>query len=215
MATTLTFDSLIADLESYLERGTSNDSTVENELPRIINRTEREIARRLKILGLLTPLTDTMTAGVSVYTKPDRWRETTSMRFGGGIGLNTSAPLFPRSYEYLRMYWPDATARDVPEFYADYDYSHWLISPTPDQNYPWEVMAYMIPPMLDLTNQQNWVAIYAPDVLLNGCLKNCESMLKDDPRIPVWTAAFESGLNELNGEDLQRIIDRSTSRQEA
>ena len=48
-------------------------------------------------------------------------------------------PVLLRKYEYLREYWPSPTATGTPVFYADYDYTNWLIAPTPDVAYAFEV----------------------------------------------------------------------------
>lgn len=213
MPQVLTFDSLITDLQQYLERGTSVDTTVFEQLPRLINLAERDIARSLKILGFINVVTSTMGVGQSVYQKPDRWRETVSFNFGVGDS-QTRTPLFPRAYEYVREYWPDEEQTAQPEFYADYDYANWVIAPTPNAAYPFEVLYYQLPPLLDATNQTNWLTDYAPNVLLHGALLKCVSFLGSDDRIPVWQQIYDRDLALLDTEDLQRIIDRTTSRQE-
>lgn len=213
MPQVLTFDSLLTDLRQYLERGTAVDPTVFDQLPRLINLAERDIARSIKILGFINVVTNTMGVGQSVYQKPDRWRETVSINFGVGTS-QTRTRLFPRTYEYLREYWPDEEQTAQPEFYADYNYEHWLFAPTPDVAYPFEVMYYELPPLLDSTNQTNWLTDFAPNALLHGALLKCTSFLGSDDRIPVWQQIYDRDLAVLDGEDLQRIIDRTTSRQE-
>ncbi|HUW45327.1 MAG TPA: hypothetical protein VMW50_05960 [Dehalococcoidia bacterium] len=214
MATAMTFTSLLVDLRQYLERGTVVDTTVFEQLPRLINLAERDIARSIKIQGFINVVTSVMAAGTSVYAKPDRWRETISINFGVGVA-QVRTPVFPRSYEYCRMYAPDSAIQDVPQFYADYNYSNWLIAPTPDAAYPFEVLYYELPALLDAVNQTNWLTDYAPNALLHGCLLQCVRFLKADERIPVWQQNYTEDLQKLDGEDLQKIIDRTTTRQEA
>ncbi len=215
MPTALTFDSLLVDLRQYLERGTSVDTTVFEQLPRLINLAERDIARTLKIQGFINVVTSTMAAGTSVYAKPDRWRDTVSIAFGIGTANNERVPLFPRSYEYCRLFSPDSTVEAQPEFYADYNYENWLFVPTPDFAYPYEVIFYQLLPLLDESNQTNWLTDHAPNVLLHGSLLQATRFLKNDARIPVWQQNYDTDLQKLNGEDLQKIIDRTSSRQEA
>jgi len=215
MPTAMTFTSLQEDLREYLERGTAVDETVFNQLPRLINLAERDIARSLKIQGFINVVTSVMAAGTSVYAKPDRWRDTISINFGIGASSNQRTFLFPRSYEYLRQFHPDSTVRDQPEFYADYDYDNWLFAPTPDMIYPYEVLYYELPPLLDMANQTNWLTDHAPNALLHGCLLQSTRFLKNDERIPVWQQNYTEDLQKLNGEDLQKIIDRTSTRQEA
>jgi len=217
MATTMTFTTLQQDVRRYLERGTTyaSDPVVFEQIPRLINLAERRIARELKIQGFINIVSGTLQAGVAVYDKPDRWRDTVSINIGTGANNNTRKVLFSRAYEYMLNYWPDRTATAQPIFYSDYDYSHWLISPTPDAAYPFEVLYYELPPLLDDAVQTNWLSEYAPQLLLYGTLLEATPFLKNDERIPVWQNMYDRAAAMLNGEDLAKILDRSAVRKEA
>lgn len=217
MATTMTFTTLQEDVRRYLERGSTfaSDPIVHEQIPRLINLAERRIARELKIQGFINVVTGTLQTGVSVYAKPDRWRDTVSINIGTGAQNNTRKMLFTRAYEYLLRYWPDRTATSQPLFYADYDYTHWLYAPTPDADYPFEILYYELPPLLDDAVQTNWLTEYAPQLLLYGTLLEATPFLKNDERIPVWQSMYDRSAAMLNGEDLAKILDRSSVRKEA
>jgi len=217
MATTMTFTTLQQDVRRYLERGTSYaaDPVVFEQIPRLINLAERRIARELKIQGFINVVTGTLQSGVSVYPKPDRWRDTVSINIGTGNQSNTRKVLFTRAYEYLLSYWPDRTQTEQPIFYSDYDYTHWLIAPTPDADYPFEILYYELPPLLDDTIQTNWLTEYAPQLLLYGTLLEATPFLKNDERMPVWQGMYDRAAAMLNGEDLAKVLDRSSVRKEA
>lgn len=217
MAETLTFASLQTDLQTYLERGPSlaSDPEVFAQIPRLINLAERRISRELKVQGFIEAVTTTLTIGQSVYDKPDRWRDTISINIGTGTSNNTRTPLFTRGYEYLRACWPDESQTDTPEFYGDYDAQHWLIAPTPDAAYPMEVLYYAQPPLLDDSNQTNWLTDYAPQLLLYAALLEAEPFLKNDERIATWQSLYDRAAAMLNGEDLAKILDRNSRRTEA
>lgn len=216
MPAAMTFNSLITqDLPAYLERGFVNDTVVYQQLPSLINLAERDIATDLKILGFLNVVTGTMAAGTSVYDKPDRWRATADINFGVGdplLSLQERVPLFPHSYGYCRAYWPNSALRAQPEFYADYDYNHILIVPTPDQAYPFEWNYWQQPPLLDDVNQTNWLTDFAPSLLLYGTLVRSFPFLKDGPWKKEWQESYEAQKASVNTQDLQRIIDRTTIR---
>lgn len=216
MATTTTFTTLKEDIRRYLERGftLASDQLVYEQIPRLINLAERRIARELKVEGLINVLTGAMQPGLAVYPKPDRWRSTVSFNFGTGDQNSEYNQLFPRSYEYVRSYWPNRTETDVPLFYAEYDYNNWIVAPTPDQAYPFEVLVYQLLPLLDDTNQTNWLTDYAPQVLLYASLLEATPFLKNDERIPVWQQMYDRSAQALNGEDLSKILDRSARRTE-
>jgi hypothetical protein len=217
MATAMTFTTLKQDVQRYLERGNTlaSDPIVFEQIPRLINLAERRIARELKVEGFINVVTGTLSAGQSVYPKPDRWRDTVSINIGTGATLNNRKLLFSRVYEYLRSYWPNALETDTPLFYSDYDYSHWLLAPTPDAEYPFEILYYELPPLLDESVQTNWITEYAPQLLLYGTLVEATPFLKNDERIPVWQSMYDRAAAMLNGEDLAKILDRSAVRKEA
>lgn len=217
MATTTTFASLQTDLRRYLERGftMASDEIVYEQLPRLINLAERRIARELKVQGLINVVTSAFQPGLAVYPKPDRWRTTVSFNFGQGTNNSQYTQLWPRSYEYIRSYWPDREQTGVPVFYADYDYTNWIVSPTPDAAYPFEVLVYQLTPLLDDTNQSNWLTEYAPQLLLYASLLEATPFLKNDERIGVWQQMYDRAAQALNGEDLSKILDRSAKRTEA
>lgn len=214
MATITTFTSLKEDLQRYLERGTSyaSDPVVFEQIPRLINLAERRIARELKIEGFINVVSGTLVAGQAVLNKPDRWRDTVSINIGTGTNSDTRKFIFARGYEYLRSYWPDATQLAEPEFYGEYDYSHWLVVPTPDATYPFEILYYELPPLLDEETQTNWLTEYAPQLLLYAALVEATPFLKNDERIPVWQTMYDRAAAMLNGEDLSKILDRSANR---
>ena len=214
MPVAMTFTSLKADIRRYLERGQPADTSVYVQIPSLINLAERDIARKLKIQGFINVVVSTLQAGVSVYAKPDRWRRTISMEYGVAGG-NERAPLFARDYEYCRQYWSDSDLTATPEYYADYDYQHWLVVPTPVIDLPWQVMYYEQPPYLDESTQSNWLTEYAPQALLYGSLLQAEPFLKNDERIGTWQAMYGAAIGDLNVEDIKKILDRNVTRQEA
>jgi hypothetical protein len=217
MPQAMTFNSLKDDIRSYLERGASiaSDPLVFAQIPKLINFAERRISRDLKIQGFQTVLTTTLQSGLPVYPKPDRWRETISINIGTGVGSNKRKTLFVRSYEYVREYWPDQSEVAEPIFYTDYSYNNWLIAPTPDEDYPLEVLFYELPPLLDDDNQSNWLTAFAPNLLLYASLLEAEPYLKNDERIAVWQNMYAMAAQAINGEDLKKILDRSATRNEA
>lgn len=220
MPTTVNFTSLLNDMSVYLERGGSatTDTTVFNQLPRLINAAERKLCQDLKLLGQIETLVDNpagLQSSNPIVTKPDRWRQTISMVYGTGTNQNTRTPLFARSKEYCESYWPDQSVSDAnnpPRFYAEADYQHWLISPTPDQDYPLIVTAYFQPPLLDSTNQNNFWTEYTPNALLYGALVEATPFLKDDSRLTVWTGMWQQEMATLGAQDLQRVLDRAAVR---
>lgn len=202
VAAVMTYDSLVADISSYLER--TDQQTLE-KIPTFIMLAEQVIAAEIKFLGNLTVNQSNMVQGQAVIDKPARWHKTVSMNITvGGV----KQPVMLRKYEYLREYWPNPANTDVPKFYCDYDYTHWLVAPTPNSAYTFEVLYYERIQPLDSSNQTNWFTIYAPQALLYGSLLQAMPFLKNDERMPMWQAQYQNIMNVLKMEDVTRVADR-------
>ncbi len=210
MSYVMSYSTLLEDVRRYLERGftSETDPIVYEQLPRLVTLGERRIARDLKIQGFIRAVTTPMQIGVGAYRKPDRWRDTISMNIAG-------VQLFARSYEYCRNYWPNEATVSTPEFYADYDYNHWLIVPSPAATTPVEILYYEQPALLGEDSQTNWLTEYAPDLLTYAVLLEATPFLKNDERVATWQAMYDRAAQGVSGEDLKRILDRSANRSES
>lgn len=197
----LTYDSLVTAVEQYLER---NDPAVVNQIPTFITLCEYEIAQQIKTLGQQQVVNSTMTAGNAVIPKPARWRKTVS--FNVTAEDSTPSPVFLRKYEYLLNY-NTGGSQGLPLYYADYDYDHWLVSPTPDQAYPFQVLFYERLQPLDSTNQTNWITQNAPNAMLFGTLLQAMPFLKNDQR-QIFQQKYQEAMQVLKAEDQLRIGDR-------
>lgn len=202
MSSVMTYDSLVENIQSYLER---TDAATLEKIPLFIMLAEQVIASQIKFLGNLTVNTSTMTIGENIIPKPARWHKTVSMNI---TVAGKKYPVLLRKYEYLREYWPDAAQTSIPKFYADYDYTHWLVAPTPDQAYTFEVLYYERIQPLDATNQTNWFTTYAPQALLYGSLLQAMPFLRNDERMPLWQEQYTQIMQTLIAEDKLRIADR-------
>jgi hypothetical protein len=204
-ASVMTYDSLVENIQSYLER--SDTATLE-KIPLFIMLAEQIIASQIKFLGNMTVNTSTMVIGQSIIDKPARWHKTVSFNV---TVAGQRQPVLLRKYEYLREYNPDASVTGVPAYFGDYDYTHWLVAPTPDAAYEFEVLYYERIQPLDSSNQTNWFTIYAPQALLYGSLLQAMPFLKNDERMPMWQQNYDLIIQTLKAEDVQRIGDRQAT----
>lgn len=198
----MTYDSLVSDISSYLER---TDTATLDKIPTFVMLAEQVIASQIKFLGNLTVQESTMVLGENTIQKPARWHKTVSMNV---TVAGERKPLLLRKYEYLREYWPTPATTGEPKFYCDYDYDHWLVAATPDAAYEFEVLYYERVQPLDDANQTNWFTIHAPQAMLYGSLLQAMPFLKNDERMGMWQAQYDLIINTLRQEDMLRIADR-------
>jgi len=204
MATTsvMTYNTLVENIESYLER---TDTATIDKIPLFIMLAEQVIASQIKFLGNLTVNTSTMVASTAVIAKPARWHKSVSMNI---TVAGVRQPVLLRKYEYIRNYWPNSALTDTPLYYCDYDYTNWLVGPTPDAAYAFEVLYYERVQPLDSTNQTNWFTIYAPQAMLYGSLLQAMPFLKNDQRAAFFQQQYDNIIGTLTTEDKLRIADR-------
>jgi hypothetical protein len=207
MAAAMTYDSLVDDIQAYCER---NDAGFVAQIPRLIMLAETRIAAEVKGLGLLRAVTDDLVASQQDLAKPARWRETVSLQTSTAVGGDVRNMLLLRTYEFCRTFWPDPTQTDLPVYYADWDYQHWLLAPTPDLAYSYELVYHERPEPLDDTHQTNWTTEYAPQLLLYACLLEAQPFLKNTERAAVWMQAYAGQATAISAENRQRMVDRST-----
>ena len=202
VAAVMTYDSLVNDIQTYLER--TDDQTLE-KIPQFIMLAEQIIAAEIKFLGNLTVATSAMVASDNVIPKPARWRKTVSMNV---TVAGKRQPVLLRTYEYIREYWPDPAATSAPLYFCDYDYQHWLVGPTPTLAYSYEVLYYERVQPLDSSNQSSWFTQNAPQALLYGTLLQAMPFLKNDERMPMWQSNYDKIIEVLKTENVIRAADR-------
>jgi len=197
----LTYDSLTSSVLQYLER---SDAAVIEAIPTFITLCEFEIAQQIKTLGQQQVVDATMNVNNAIIPKPARWRKTVSFNVTGSSG--TPTPVYLRKYEYLLNYNIGGTT-GLPLYYADYDYDHWLVSPTPDADYPFQVLFYERLQPLSSTNQTNWLTQNAPNAMLYGTLLQAMPFLKNDQRT-IFQQKYQEAMTVLKAEDQLRVGDR-------
>lgn len=191
-----TYTALVADIISYAER---DDDPFLSQVPRFISLTENRLAAEFRGLGSEKYVTGTLNS--NTLAKPARWRETASFSI---LSNGERIYLQNRSYDYCRAYNPTNTT-GVPRFYADYEYEHYFISPTPAQGYSFELAYYERPVPLGEANQTNYFTQYCPQLLLYGALLEAQPFLKRPERIAEFQALFDRALQGLSQESTRRI----------
>ena len=205
-AQALTYDSLLSDIQSYAER---DDDPFVSQIPRLVMLAENRIASEIRGLGYIRVVSFALNSGTHTYQKPARWRETVSLSYAASGVLK---PIYPRQYQYARMYWPDLTQTGVPAYYADYDYEHFIIVPTPNAGYTAELMYHERPEPLSTDNQTNWTTQYAPQLLLYGTLLEAQPFLKRPERMQEFQTLFDRAAQAVLKENMGIISDASMRR---
>lgn len=211
MPTAMTYSSLVEDIKVYADR---TDDPFVNQIPRLIALAEFRIATEVHALGYRKFVTFDLTPGVSVYAKPSDWRESVNINIGTGSSSNNRKFLLYRGYEYCRRFWPNSDNRGEPRFYSDYDFSHILVTPTPDAVYPAEWAFHEKPLPLSPSNEQNWTTTYAPMLILYATLLEAQPFLMRPDIMSTWQGLYDRAVAAISQEEVRRKTDSSTIRKD-
>ena len=176
MSVIQTYDSLVLNIQQYMER---NDADFIAQIPNLIALAESSIAAELKTYMQLIVVETSLAQNQSVLNKPARWRKTVSMKVNG-------QPVQLRSQDYVAQYLSESSGGQ-PKYYSEYDFNNWNFAPAPDKAYPVEIIYYAEIQPLDASNQQNlWTAI-APQAMLYGALLQAQGYLKGNQSLKKQT----------------------------
>jgi len=203
MSVIQTYDSLVLNIQQYMER---DDPEFIAQIPNLIALTESSIAAELKTYMQLIVVETNLAQNQEILNKPARWRKTVSMKVNG-------KPVLLRSQDYIAQYLSESDP-GFPKYYADYDYSNWNFAPAPDQSYPVEIIYFAKIQPLDVSNQQNLWTEIAPQAMLYGALLQAQGYLKALDKLPVWKSYYTDAITALKKEDNSRRIDRNVTVQE-
>ena len=200
MAYDLNYGNLVQAVKDYNQR---YETVFSKNIPLFINLAEKQIASDFKVLWNLAVAQGTITAGTLFFDKPARWRKTVSISVAG-------VTLPERQYEYLRSVSTDLPA-GVPQFWADYDYNNYAVSPIADMAYSVEIIYFEQPVPLSEQVSDNLITREAPQLLLYCTLMQAAQFLKQPDKYQMWSAAYKDAGMSLKQEDQARPIDRNTA----
>ena len=209
MPTSMTYDSLLEDISTYAER---DDQPFLDQRARFVMMAENRLAKEVRGLGNMQFVVSTLSINDPVVAKPARWRE--SVSFLITLSNGDKKTLMPREYQYMKAFWADQASTGEPRFYSDYDFEHFYLAPTPDDDYTFELVYFDRPEPLSDENQTNWYTQYAPDLLLYACLLEAQPFLKLDARTAQFQSLYDRALKMLANESMRRMSDNTQTRRE-
>lgn len=206
MSVALTYTSLVSQLSSYTER---TDVAFVAQIPSFIMLAENRVATDMKQQGFQSVVSGTFTAGTlgAQIAKPAFWRETISFNYKDPV--NGWMPLRLRPLEYLKNFWPIQASIQPPRFYADYNAANFLVAPTPDQAYAFELAYYARLEPLDSTNTTNWLTLNAPQCLLYASLLEAYIWSKNAGKVQEFQGHYDNAKAGLLQETAERLGDRT------
>ncbi len=206
MTIAVNYNSLITEIAAEFNR---NDAVFLTQCPWFISFAEQMLFVDFSHLGNEDYLVGNFVPMNGVINKPALWGDTLTFTYKDPLG---KLVILERvAYEYCRKYINDPATQNTlyqPTYYTDYGYNRWLIVPTPQFDFQYEI-AYLqkiIP--LSLSQQTNWNTTYAYDLLFACCCYWAALYLQNDTLIALWERIYKERLDQYNKYNKGRKADR-------
>jgi hypothetical protein len=216
MTVALPYPQLMDLVLEELER--VNDDELIANFPRIVMLAQNDIDNKLKALGEVdvfkgnfippdVPITS------NILAKPADWKYTLTFEVRTGVGSSTKVRILSEAgYDAATFLWPDSSETDEPEYYADFSYNLWLVVPTPDRNYQFQVSYVKRNPPIDMNTQTNWLTQNAPKVLFDATMVQAAIFTQNTVRKPEFEETYEKTLAAYSAMDKERVGSRRSDR---
>ena len=172
----MNYTQLVAEIQSYTE---NTFQTV--DINTFITQAEQRIYNSVQLPALRKNVTGTMTAGNKYLAMPNNWLATFSLAV---INANNEyLYLLNKDVNFIRQSFPDTDADfyGVPEYYAVFDNSAFILGPTPDASYNTELHYFYYPESITtVVGGQTWLGDNFSSTLLYGSLLEAYTYMKGE-----------------------------------
>ena len=178
-----TLATLKSTVQDYCETA---ETTFVADLDTFIKEAEERILKNVELPVFRKNVTGNATTDFPYLATPSDFLATYSL----ALIVNSvyTYPLF-KHVSFIRDYTPNATTTGPTKYYALFDDNTFLLGPTPDSDYTYELHYKYRPASLTTTSGSSttWLSDNAPDALLYGTLVEAATFLK----VPAETAQYE------------------------
>ena len=186
-----TFAELSTAAANWLDR-----SDLTDRIPEFIALAEARFNRVLRIRDMETVSTAISTAaGTREYSLPTGFVQMKEFHL-------TTDPLPPLAYitpEIMSRLWAGSTGGKPKVFTIIAD--NVRLGPSPDAVYTTSMLYYKTFTALSASNTTSEMLTNNPDVYLYGTLLEAEPFIMNDERVPLWLAAFENAVGDIQNQD--------------
>jgi len=171
----MTYNELVVNIRNYME--TDSNVLSNSVIDTFILMTENKILREIDLEVFRQNSIGSLTSGNRFLTMPN---DILTHRYMLIRDTNTNEETFLdfRDVSFLKEYWEDSSQIGKPKYYGVWNQNTFLIAPTPNVSYSVELGYIRKPAGLTASNQNTWISINAPEVLLYGCLVQAYSYTK-------------------------------------
>ena len=188
-----TYATLKTAIQDYCD---TSETTFDNNLSLFIKESEERILKNVDMPVFRKNVTGTATTGVTYLESPTYFLAPYSLAV---ISSSVYSYLLLKHVSFIRDYTPNASTTGLPKYYALFDDTTFLLGPTPDEDYSFELHYKFRPASLTAGAESatTWLSENAPDALLYGSLVEAVSFLKAPEELPQYEQRFKDAVGAL------------------
>jgi len=188
-----TLATLKTAVKDYCE---TSESTFDTQLTTFIQEAEERILKNVELPDFRKNVTGTSTASSTYLSAPSDFLSPYSLAV---ISSSVYNYLLFKHVSFVRDYTPNPATTGLPKYYAVFDESTFILAPTPDSNYTFELHYKHRPASLTAgaDSGTTWLSTNAPDALLYGTLVEAATFLKVPEEVAQYEQRFVSATAAL------------------
>jgi len=188
-----TLATLKTAVKDYCE---TSESTFDTQLTTFIQEAEERILKNVELPDFRKNVTGTSTASSTYLSTPSDFLAPYSLSV---ISSNVYHYLLFKHVSFIRDYTTNPSTTGLPKYYAVFDENTFILAPTPDSNYTFELHYKHRPASLTAgaDSGTTWLSTNAPDALLYGTLVEAATFLKVPEEVAQYEQRFVSATAAL------------------
>ena len=171
-----TYATLKTAIQDYMD---NDETTFANNLDNFIKATEEDILKNVELNFYRKNVTGTATSGSAYLGMPTDFLAPFSLAV---ISSSVYYYLLLIHPSFIRDYTPNASTTGQPKYYGEFDNDTFILAPTPDDNYSFELHYFYRPTSLTAgaSDGTTYLSTNMPNVMLAGSLLQAAIFMKLD-----------------------------------
>ena len=188
-----TFTTLKTAIQDYTQ---NSETTFVNNLSRFIINAEERIFKEVQLDVFRKNVNGDLTSGNKFLTKPTDYLSTFSLSI---INSSENVFLLRKHPTFLQDYTPNPSTTGVPQYYADFDETTFIVAPTPSSALTAELHYYHKPTSITATSDgTSWLGTNAELALLYASLVEAYTFMKGEADMfQIYNARYQEALAYL------------------
>ena len=188
-----TFTTLKTAVQDYTQ---NSETTFVNNLSRFIINAEERIFKEVQLDVFRKNVTGAFTSDNKFLTKPTDYLSTFSLSI---ISSSENVFLLRKHPTFLQDYTPNPSTTGIPQYYADFDETTFIVAPTPSSALTAELHYYHRPTSITATSDgTSWLGTNAELALLYASLVEAYTFMKGEADMfQIYNARYQEALAYL------------------